>query len=62
MLQGKKKGKTTEEEGDGSYCRLLREATLSEERKEGDDNVAVVAYFTTLQRSSTTESPSSAAL
>jgi hypothetical protein len=46
MLQGgKKKNKTTEEEGDGTCHRLFREVALSEEREEGDGSVATVACF-----------------
>jgi hypothetical protein len=56
MLQGKKKkSKKTEEEGDGRCHCLLREATLLEERKEGDGIVAAIAYFAALQHSSIAE-------
>jgi len=42
------KKKKTEEEGDDNCRHLLREATLSEEREEGDDNIATVASFAAL--------------
>jgi hypothetical protein len=55
MLQRKKKkNKITEEKGDSRCHRLLHEAALSEERKEGDGNVVALACFVA-QRSSTTE-------
>jgi len=59
--KGKKRSKTTKEEGDGNYRRLFCEATLSEEKEEGD-GCRCLLRCVVLQHSSTTKSPSSTAL